>query len=157
MKKKTLLFLGLFLLVCGVFFLTTIVKPQSSKQGVEKFREILVGDTLLKVEVVTQTKDIEKGLSGRNEIGSDGMLFVFASRTSPTFWMIDMRFPLDFIWIDTDHVADITKNVPNPVVGTPIYKLPLYSPKTAVTYVLEVPSGFIQSRKVRVGDVFQWK
>ena len=44
-----------------------------------------------------------QGLSGREilEEGT-GMLFVFQEERQHTFWMKDMRFPLDMIWITAE-------------------------------------------------------
>ena len=40
-----------------------------------------------------------------------GMLFVFNSPGQYSFWMKDMHFPLDMVWIDSDKiVADISRN-----------------------------------------------
>jgi hypothetical protein len=40
------------------------------------------------------------------------MLFVFASSTRPGFWMKDMKFPIDIIWINADkEVVGIESNI----------------------------------------------
>lgn len=118
------------------------------------YREIMVGDKKLKVEVVDTAKKITTGLSYRSEIGSDGMLFVMPSRGVPSFWMKGMRFPLDLVWVDCDQdfkdqisnlknneciVVDISDDVP--VEVDPNHPKNFYSPKAPVTHVLEVESN----------------
>lgn len=117
---------------------------------------IRVGNTSLKIEVARTPAAIEQGLSDRNEIGSDGMLFVLPSKTIPAFWMKDMRFPLDFVWIDGNIVVDITEHVSNPAPNTQKKDLPLYRPKQAVTHVLELPDGAVNRYTLKIGDAVQY-
>jgi uncharacterized membrane protein (UPF0127 family) len=112
-----------------------------------------VGAQILRVEVVTTPESITLGLSGREKIGSDGMLFVFSESYVPRFWMKEMRFALDFIWIDHGTVVDITENVPPPKPGQTLSDLPLYSPEVLVNQVLEVPAGSVAQWKVKKGDI----
>lgn len=117
---------------------------------------IRVGNISLKIEVARTPAAIEQGLSDRNEIGSDGMLFVLSSKTIPAFWMKDMRFPLDFVWIDGNIVVDITEHVSNPAPNTQKKDLPLYRPKQAVTHVLELPDGAVNRYTLKIGDAVQY-
>lgn len=112
---------------------------------------IQIGKTRLTVEMVTGAQAISRGLSDRDVLGSDGMLFVLPERTVPTFWMKGMRFDLDFVWIDGTHVVDVTENV-SAQHGVPEYQLKVYSPKAVVTHVLEMNAGEISKRQIHVGD-----
>lgn len=117
---------------------------------------IRIGNTSLSVEIARTPAAIEQGLSDRNEIGSNGMLFILPSKTIPAFWMKGMRFPLDFVWIDGNVVVDITEHVSNPAPNTQQKDLPLYRPKQAVTYVLELPDGAVNRYKLKIGDAVQY-
>lgn len=117
---------------------------------------IRVGNTSLKVERVQTPTAIEQGLSDRDEIGSDGMLFVLPAKTIPAFWMKGMHFPLDFVWIDEGKVVDITEHVSNPSANVQNKNLPLYRPKQAVTHVLELPDGAVDRYNLKVGDAVQY-
>jgi hypothetical protein len=77
------------------------------------------------------------------------MLFILGSKGIPTFWMKDMNFPLDFIWIDDDQVVDVTKNVPPPSPGE---SLAIYSPKAPSNYVLELNAGTVDEYQISIGD-----
>lgn len=139
------------------------VTPLQERQ----FRQIKVGDHEIKVEVVDTPEKSSLGLSYRDEIGADGMLFVLARRGMPTFWMKGMRIPLDMIWIDclqpeqlTEEigqsgkecqVADITRNVPVPEDPEDLTSLPTYHPKSPVQYVLEVPAGWSIQQAIDIG------
>lgn len=95
----------------------------------------------LSVEVVSAPASIIQGLSGRDELGADGMLFIFDQPRIPSFWMKDMKFDLDLVWIRENKVVEVTKNVPAPSFGTQLYELPSFSPSQSVDMVLEVEAG----------------
>ena len=155
MKKMRNLFL---IVIAGVFFtacqtrsisnasLTTI--PDHAQQ---QFR---LNNQALRFEVVDTPQSMAQGLGDRSEIGSDGMLFVFPSVGAPIFWMKDMHFDLDLVWLKDLRVADITPNVPQPQAGQPLNQLPTYSPKVPVNMVLEIPAGTVQKWRLKIGDQF---
>lgn len=108
----------------------------------------------IKIELVNTQSSIEQGLSGRTELGADGMLFVFAQKHKPSFWMKEMQFELDFIWLRGGQVVDLTANVPAPSSDTPLSELPTYSPSESVDWVLELPAGSIEQWQVELSDQF---
>ncbi|MEX0895612.1 MAG: DUF192 domain-containing protein [Patescibacteria group bacterium] len=103
--------------------------------------ELAVGEQMLTVEVVNASESTTRGLSGREEIGSDGMLFAFSDRSIARFWMKEMLFALDMVWIDGKEVIGVTENVPFPDPVAAPHTLPLYTSPSEVTAVLEVPAG----------------
>lgn len=112
-----------------------------------------LGAQTLIIEIVNSPESITQGLSDREAIGSDGMLFLLPPATSqPTFWMKDMHFALDMIWLKDGQVVDISTNVPPPRSGTPESQLPLISPKVPANMVLEVDAGRSQTWGIKVGD-----
>lgn len=115
-------------------------------------RSLLLAGKPLSVEVVTSAASIELGLSGRSSIGSDGMLFILPLRQTPSFWMKEMQFDLDMVWIDGTKVVGVTRNVPAPDARTPLSELPLYRPPTPVTAVLELPAGVAEQLAIESGD-----
>ena len=128
------------------------ITPQNLPFSDREIIAIKVGDRTLRVEAVTTDQSTTQGLSGRSEIGSDGMLFVFKERRIPTFWMKDMRFALDFIWIDAGRVVDISENVPPPPADATLSDLEVISPQEPAQYVLEVPAGSLAKWGVKIGD-----
>ena len=115
---------------------------------------VAIGNThQLKLEVVNTPQSTAQGLSGRDELGADGMLFVFEQSRTPQFWMKEMKFDLDIIWIDQQRIIEITQGVPAPALGTPLSELPTYSPKQPVTMVLEVEAGKATEWQLAIGDL----
>ena len=111
---------------------------------------IKVGEAAISAEIVKDTLSIMKGLSGRASLGPDeGMLFVFPKPKRYRFWMPDMHFPIDIIWIDGDRVVDITHSASNKF--NPI-RPKFYRPSRDANYVLEVNAGFSKEKGVKVGD-----
>ena len=105
------------------------------------------------VTVAKTASEKSKGLSGREDLAENhGMIFIFTPKTYPAFWMKDMNFALDIIWISDDTIVHIDENVPPPGKDQKDNELPLYRPPEAVNYVLEVNAGFSQNNGIKVGD-----
>ena len=114
----------------------------------------MVSGQKLDVEVVRTTEEHRRGLSNRDNLSSGmGMLFVYENYNIPSFWMNDMKFPIDIIWVKDDMVVDYSKNL-QPVPGN--VDLPIYQPKTFVNYVLEVNAGFVDKFGIKIGDKFEF-
>ncbi len=111
-----------------------------------------INDQEYKVEVVNESSSIIKGLSGRLIIGSDGMLFVLGQKIKPSFWMKEMKFALDLIWISDNRIVQIDKNVPFPDQNLALALLPRYQSSFFVNQVLEVVDGFTDKQQIEVGD-----
>ncbi|MDH5533157.1 MAG: DUF192 domain-containing protein [Candidatus Pacebacteria bacterium] len=153
----------IFIFILGGIFLGTMVGgsqinkllstelPSKDVMKDKLIGKIRVGDKELNVEIVKDQASLKKGLSARDEIGSDGMLFILDGEQKIAFWMKDMRFSLDMIWIKDGKVIEISRDVPIPE-GEDNKMLTLYSPKDAVDQVLEVNSGDSDKFNITVGD-----
>ncbi len=95
-----------------------------------------------------------RGLSGRASLSADrGMLFVFSKADRHAFWMINMKFPIDIVWLNAGKVVDIAKNVPPPAPGAAVGDLTLYTPRLPADRVLEVPAGTAEASGLKIGDL----
>ncbi len=115
-------------------------------------QELRVGESKLNVEIVKSPASISQGLSGRPEIGADGMLFLMPNRAKTQFWMPDMQFDLDIIWIDQGEIIGIEVNVPHPLPNTSEQDLILYPSPDMVEWVLEVEAGTAKENNWQVGS-----
>ena len=115
---------------------------------------VQIGGASFGVEIADTPETRAQGLSGRPSLDDGyGMLFVFERAYEHRFWMKDMMFPLDFVWISEGcAVVDVTANVPPPEQGTETNDLPTYSPSAPVLYVLEIDAGTIAETGIEVGD-----
>lgn len=111
------------------------------------------GNIVVRVEVAATPSTRERGLSGHRPLADDeGMLFVFDHAERYAFWMKDMLFSIDIIWIKDGLVADITTDVPTPIADQP---LPSFAPRVPVDRVLEVPAGFSAKHGLRIGSTVE--
>ena len=118
---------------------------------------VSVGGAAFDVEIAFTPDDRMCGLSGRDGLAAGaGMLFVFENGRASSFWMRDMRFALDFVWIgDGCEVIEIHADVPAPPAGTDVGLLPTYS-SAAARYNLEINAGEAAKRGVEVGDAVKF-
>ncbi|MEI8130305.1 MAG: DUF192 domain-containing protein [bacterium] len=108
-----------------------------------------IGKTDLHVAVADTDALRTLGLSFSKPLGLDeGMIFEFPNPMPVSFWMKDMRYPLDIIWISTDKkvVGYVENFQPNSYPKT-------VSPKVLVQYVLEVPAGFVHKNGITFGSI----
>lgn len=111
-------------------------------------REVQIGGVSVQVDLATTVAEQAQGLSGRPALASDhGMLFIFPKPAKYLFWMKDMNFPIDMIWLGEDlRVVYIKKN------ATPDSYPRTFGPDENSKYVLEVVSGFADKNNLQVGD-----
>lgn len=90
----------------------------------------------------------EKGLGDRTSLDPrDAMLFVFQDNTRHFFWMKDMEFPIDIVWLNTDKkVIHIEKGV-----ATSTYPNP-FGPQDNSQYVIEYNAGISDEIRLNEGD-----
>lgn len=141
-KRLAILFVAVVALV--ISFKTY---PGCQSCGVKT--DILIGKTPLAVEIADTPSERARGLSGRESLKEgEGMLFVFDEPSRVGFWMKDMNFAIDIIWIDAQgRVVGVEKGVkPESYPDTLI-------PPEEVKYVLEVPAYFSDTASINVGDV----
>ena len=114
---------------------------------------ITIASTTFDVEMATTMAEQACGLSGRSGLGeNEGMFFGFGAPNTQTFWMKDMTFPLDMIWISGNTVAGFAQNVPPPAPGTLLWQLQLYSSPPNTDAVLEVNAGTVARDGIQVGS-----
>lgn len=79
-----------------------------------------------------------QGLSGRSSLSeSSAMLFVFDIESDRyCFWMKDMKFDIDILWLDSKK-----RIVDAKYAASPSSYPEEFCPKSAARYVLELPAG----------------
>jgi len=117
--------------------------------GGENYVEIVKNGTervKVNVELVNTPEERNLGLSFRQYLGDyDGMLFVFDTDVTNTFWMKDMKIPLDIIFVDANYFIVDIKEAQAPCTNT--YCPSIYS-SSPYRYVLEVNSGFVEKNGI---------
>lgn len=119
--------------------------------------QIKVGEKTLNLIEIADTKDkLERGLSGREKLGeNEGMLFIMPKDSQPGFWMKEMKFSIDIIWIKDNKVVEVSENLPVPDEQAQLDNLPKYSPQQPVDYVLEVNAGWARKNGIKPGTAIE--
>ncbi len=101
-------------------------------------------------ELAVTDEQRQQGLMYRQGMKEDqGMLFVFETEDIYSFWMKNMLFSLDMLWLDSNRrVVHIEENVP-PCASEPC---PSYEPARPARYVLELVSGSVKKHGLKLGD-----
>ena len=94
--------------------------------------------------------DQEVGLAKFNKIENNkGMLFIFPKADYYSFWMKNMKFPIDIIFINNTRIVDIFQNVP---IQKNNNNLPTYTTGEKADKVLEINAGLSNAYKIKIGD-----
>lgn len=103
------------------------------------------------LETATTVPEQQKGLSGRSALAPDhGMLFIFPSAGNYGFWMKDMQFSIDIVWLRDGRVLG-WENAVDPQFGAPDALLRSYYPPSPADQVLELPAGSAARYGMSVG------
>ncbi len=151
MKKyhKFLILIILFFIASVLFLLShkPVLVPESIIRC--KIEEIKINKKIIKVEIADTEVKRTKGLSRRQSLAENsGMLFVFDTPGYYSFWMKDMNFSLDFIWISGNEIMEITENVKPEDYQPP----KLLVSKNKIDKVLEVNAGIAERLGIEEGD-----
>lgn len=147
LRKISILFLGI---VAGVGIFSFVILGQTKK--LKNKYEIRVNNQIIIADVAKTDSDREKGLSGRDGLGiNEGMLFEFSDPQMVTFWMKDMKFPIDIVWISGGIVLGYVERV-DPQIGATEDELIKYNSPSSVDEVLEISAGRAKQLKLFVGS-----
>lgn len=148
MKKLIAVYVALIIAVILLALVRTggnITLPNLFKGSAEA----QVGDKKISLILAKSDKDRMKGLSGRNNLPEDrGMLFLFEKKGEYGFWMRDMKFSIDIIYIDDNTVVYLIENAP---AGGQAPNLTVYTPDTPVNRVLELNAGSAKKYDIKKG------
>ena len=157
--KKIFIFWGIFFtlsvfVLTGVFFRgvfkedkNSIIEDKTIQPPCEA-RAVFGETQYICLEIANTPEKRRQGLSGRESFQEDaGMLFVFDFETKPQMWMKDMKFSLDFVWIDDEGIVrDIHTDI------APETYPQTFAPKEDVRFVLELLSGGVNQYDIQEGQ-----
>lgn len=113
--------------------------------------QVLINGKSFNTEVVKSGKDQTIGLAKYKKIAKDfGMLFIFDSKGYYSFWMKNMKFPIDIIFISDNKITTIFKYVDYPKNGNS--NLQGYKPDIPSDMVFEVNAGISDKYNFQKGD-----
>lgn len=144
-KKLAFSLAAILVLVASLFVRSDLSQcHESYRQDIK----VGVGSNSLSAQIAKATGEQQRGLGGRACIdGNQAMLFEFNHQGYYSFWMKDMKFPIDIAWIGADKkVVHINTDVS-----------PNTYPKTFVSgqpaqYVLELKANRAKSIGLSIGS-----
>ena len=114
--------------------------------------KVIINGFELRVYLAVTNDQQIKGLSVKDHLKeNEGMLFVYQQPSRQGFWMKDMKFPIDIIWLDNNGTVVYIKNSLQPCIMTFAFLCPTYTPDKDSLYVLETGSGFSKKHGIKIG------
>jgi uncharacterized membrane protein (UPF0127 family) len=123
-----------------------------------KTAELKIGGKTLNVELAQTPQQRAQGLMHRTELKEGtGMLFIFNRETPQSFWMKNTLIPLSIGYFDkAKKLVRILKMNPESKMVRDS-ELKRYSSGVPVLFALEVPQGWFEKNKIKVGETFELK
>ena len=143
-----LLFVCLLMLGCG-----------GGSARMEEFNTMpvrLPDGATIRAEVMINPQDQARGLMFRESLAPDrGMLFINADENQRPFWMYQVNFPIDIIWLDRNkRVVEVVASAPP--CKTKASECPNYGGKARSQYVLELAAGQAAKHNIQVGSAIDF-
>lgn len=145
-RENIRLLLGLTVVIFFTILIITLLL------GRNKNTEVLVNDQTFNVSIADSDSEKQIGLSGAEVLGAnEGMLFLFDNPDLYSFWMNDMKFPIDIIFINGNRVTTVISNAQAP--KNPNETLQIYKPNSESDKVLEINAGLANKYNIKEGTI----
>jgi uncharacterized protein len=112
--------------------------------------------TKIRAELVTREEDLRRGLMHRDSLpDGTGMLFAYGKPGVYKYWMFNVKFPIDIIWLDQNRrIIHIIHEVPPCTV--PADQCPVYGGEYPSLYVIEVNAKVAARHNLKPGMVIDF-
>lgn len=150
MKLIIGLFALLLIIAIGGKFYMDYRAGNASLPFVSQTTKATIGSQTFSVLTAVSEEEKKKGLSTRKSLPQDqGMLFEFDQPGNYTFWMKNMQFPIDMIFVNDNRVVAV---YPNLQPAGQNDNLALYTAPEPVNMVIEINAGLAQKHNIKKGD-----
>lgn len=139
MKIRIIVFLILTLIMAGLAetFLPITGSGESIAGKPSNYALVEIAGQTLRAKIAYTEKEKTRGLSNTPSLAAaEGMIFYYPNAGRYSFWMKDMNYPLDIIWLNSNaEVIAIEENV------SPDSFPRSFGPNADSNYVLEINAG----------------
>lgn len=143
------LVIWLLLFIC-LLFLISLIWSNHQASGLS-YQEVMIGSQAYKLQIAKGDKALQKGLSGRANLGQDqGMLFDFNDAGNWRMWMINMHFAIDMAWLNKSGQIIYIKTD-----ATPASYPATFGADKPSWYVIEVPAYTFDRLNIKAGDTIK--
>ena len=140
--------IGAIVVIVLILAITTLLKGNPPFKTTQK---ATVDNHTFKVNVAQTEKEKEIGLSDTKSLPDDyAMVFPFDQAGYYYFWMKNMKFSIDIIYIKDGKIVKIFTNVPTPQNNQPPK---IYVSGSPADKVLEIKAGLSDKYKIKEGDL----
>lgn len=144
-KENIRLLIGAVVVLFAVVLIITLIVAGRKTPTAE------IGSQVYKLEVADTDQEKQIGLSGRDSLGENqGMVFVFDNPGLYSFWMKEMKFPIDIIYLNGNRVVTVIENAAAP--SSENEELPIYQPEEKANRVLELKAGTAKAHGIQKGS-----
>ena len=143
--------------IIGVVGILSI--PSDSKLEKVEFPRgtVKLDDVVLEVQIADTEPRRVRGLMFQEQLPFDeGMLFVFDEPGIYSLWMLNMQFPLDMIWFDSNgKVVYIEKDMPPCKTALETVTCTGKNSDEEAMYILEVTAGFVDEFNITEDSILE--
>ncbi len=150
MKIILALFALLLAIIAGIAFIQTNPK-NISFPFFTKTPTATINNQKFTLLIAKTAQEKEIGLSEKTSLPQDtGMLFSFGQSDYYSFWMKNMKIPIDIIYINKNKIVTMYENLQPP--KSQDESLPILKPDEPSDTVLEINAGLSKKYSFKKGD-----
>jgi uncharacterized membrane protein (UPF0127 family) len=125
-----------------------VLEKETTVTSSYKTKTIRMGGEVFIADIADTNESRQTGLSGRTSLRENqAMMFIFPTDGQNLFWMKDMNFSIDMIWLDAEKkIVYIARD------AAPESFPQTFGPTTLTRYVVEVQAGISEKLGLKVGD-----
>ena len=143
---KIIIIFGLVLVLFAGFVFYQFANPLQPQT-----KKITINGHTFTAEVAQTAKAQQIGLTKYDSLPVEkGMLFPFAKAGEYAFWMRDMKFPIDLLFIKENTIVAVIENAP-PAKASDT-NIPTYGEDITSDAVLEITAGLSKKYEIKQGD-----
>ena len=113
--------------------------------------------TTIQAEQMRTPSEMLRGMMFRDSLKPDhGMLFTHGGPGRYSYWMFQVKIPLDIVWLDAGgHIVEISAPTP-PCKDSVASKCPHFGGNVDALYVAEFAAGIVEKHHLGIGDHLQF-
>lgn len=147
--------IGLFTLllaVVGGIVLSQNYFKENGQLSFLKSAKATVNNHTFSLLIARSAAEKEAGLTSKTSLPQgSGMLFLFDKAGDYSFWMKNMKFPIDIIYIDKDKVVTVYENLQP--AKSKNESIPVFTSNQPADKVLEINAGLSKKYSIKKGDM----
>jgi uncharacterized protein len=144
------------LLSAALALVSAACGPRPDANVLESRTVTLPNGKRIRAEVMIRPIDMQRGMMFRDSLpAGEGMLFIHPEPGHNSYWMYNVRIPLDILWLDSARrIVEISADTPP--CKTRASQCPSYGGNARSQYVLELGGGEAARNGLKVGDVLSF-